>query len=132
MMSERGYADLVTRHFDAPANVGPLGGAPANVYMGAAGEREHGTRVCFEARIDAGRISEIAFQAYGCPHTIAACSLATERLARQPAAALAQFDPRELMSALEVPVEKTGRMLLVQDALHHCFRAWDNRRLAGD
>ena len=132
MMSERGYSDLVIRHFDAPANVGPLGDAVENVFTGAAGQREQGTRVSFEARIDAGRIEEIAFQAYGCPHIIAACSLATERLARQPAAALEQLDPRDLMRELEVPVEKTGRMLLVQDALHHCFRAWDNRRLAGN
>lgn len=132
MMSERGYADLVTRHFDAPANVGPLGGTAENVFTGTAGQREHGTRVCFEARIDAGRISEIVFQAYGCPHTIAACSLATQRLARQPAAALEHFDARDLMSELDVPVEKTGRMLLLQDALHQCFRAWDNRRLSGN
>lgn len=132
MTGERGYSDLVTRHFDAPANVGPLGGAADNVFTGSAGHREHGTRVCFEARIDAGRIQEIAFQAYGCPHTIAACSLATQRLAGQPAAALQEFDPQGVMSELQVPVEKTGRMLLVQDALHHCFRAWENRRLAGN
>jgi len=132
MTSERGYSDLVTRHFDAPANVGPLGGAADNVFTGAAGRRERGATVRFEARIDAGRIDEIAFQAYGCPHTVAACSLATQRLVRQPAAALENIDPQELMSELEVPVEKTGKMLLVQDALHHCFQAWENRRLAGN
>ncbi len=125
------YSERVVRHFDAPANVGPLDGDPATVFAGEAGEREHGTRLRFEARIEAERIAEIAFQAYGCPHTIAACSLATERLKGRPAGALARFDIDDLAQTLQVPIDKTARMLLVEDALHRCFRDWENRRLAG-
>lgn len=132
MTSEQPYSELVTRHFDAPENVGPLCGEPRNVFSGACGQREHGARVRFEARIEAGRVVGIAFQAYGCPHVIAACSLVTQRLTGRPATDLERFDIEELARALGVPVEKTGRMLLVQDALHHCFQAWENTRLAGN
>lgn len=131
MNSAEAYSELVERHFDAPVNIGPLDGDPATVFTGQAGQREHGARLRFEARIESGCIDAIVFQAYGCPHTIAACSLATERLQGQPAEALARFDIDALAQALQVPIEKTGRMLLVQDALHQCFRDWENRGLAG-
>ena len=126
------YSDLVARHFDAPGHVGPLDGDRANVFTGAAGRREGSLQVRFEARIEAGRIEAMAFQAYGCPHAIAACSLITERLTGRPALELECVDVRALMRELDVPVEKTGRILILQDALHDCFRAWDNRRLAGN
>lgn len=132
MMSARDYSDLVRLHFEEPVNVGPLCGDSGNMFTGEAGRREHGTEVRFQVRIENARIVEIAFQVYGCPHSVAACSLAAERLAQQPAQALDNFDVEDLAGTLEVPVEKTGRMLLVKDALHQCFRAWENRRLAGN
>lgn len=131
MTAGREYSDLVARHFDAPINAGTLDVAAENVFTGRAGDREHGTLICFDVRIDVDRVERITFLAYGCPHTIAACSLATERLTGQPAEALTGLDIDGLARELDVPVEKTGRMLLLQDALHQCFRAWDNRRLAG-
>ncbi len=126
------YSELVARHFDAPARVGPLDGDRSDVFTGAAGRREGGLQVRFEARIQAGRIEAMAFQAYGCPHAIAACSLTTERLTGRSAPELDCVDMQALMRELDVPVEKTGRILILQDALHDCFRAWDNRRLAGN
>ena len=126
------YSELVAGHFDAPAHVGPLDGDRSNVFTGAAGRREGSLQVCFEARIQAGRIDDMAFQAYGCPHAIAACSLVNVRLTGRSAPELECVDVRALIGELEVPVEKTGRLLILQDALHDCFRAWDNRRLAGN
>ena len=125
------YSELVAQHFVQPANLGPLAGGPENMFTGLAGDRAVGTQIEFQARIPAGAIDEITFRAFGCPHSIAACSLATERLTGQPAEALLKLAPRDLAEALEIPAEKTGRLLLVQDALHQCFIAWDNRRLAG-
>jgi NifU-like protein involved in Fe-S cluster formation len=132
MTSNEPYSGLVVRYFDEPAHVGPLSGERSHVFTGAAGRREAGLQVRFEVRIHADLIADIAFQAYGCPHTIAACSLITERLAGQTVAELHNVDMPALMRELEVPVEKTGRVLILQDALHDCFRAWENRRLAGN
>ena len=125
------YSALVDRHFAQPANLGPLPGDSQDVYTGIAGARASGIQVEFQARIAADQIEEIAFRAFGCPHSIAACSLATEWLTAQPAHALAKTRAAELAAALDVPPEKTGRLLVVEDALHQCFLAWDNRGLAG-
>lgn len=130
-MSGWPYSERVARYFVQPANLGPLAGNPENMFTGLAGDRAVGTQIEFQALIPAGTIDEIAFRAFGCPHSIAACSLATERLTGQPAEALMKLAPDDLARALDVPVEKTGRLLLVQDALHQCFIAWDNSRLGG-
>ncbi len=130
MSRDPSYSPAVERHFRHPANVGPLGGSRDNMFTGTAGRRDIGARVRFEARIQDGQISRIAFQAYGCPHTIAACSVAAQGLDGAPADALLRVDLDELIRALDVPVEKTGRLLIMQDALHDCFQAWENRGLA--
>jgi NifU-like protein involved in Fe-S cluster formation len=124
------YSALVTRHFDQPVKAGPLRGGHGTTCAGSAGRRALGAEIRFEARIEDDRIAEIVFRAYGCPHTIAACSLACERLEGAPVQALGELEPAELAAALAVPVDKTGRLLLVQDALHHCLQAWENSGLA--
>ncbi len=57
------------------------------------------------------------FEAYGCPHCIAAASWTTERLAGSRIEALAQWDWHPVAQALEIPAEKRGRMLILQDAV---------------
>ena len=117
------YSEAVRRYFDAPVNAGPL---PGHAARGEAGEREQGIHVVFWARVQDGRIEDISFQAFGCPHSIAACCLATERLRGQAAEAMLELAPESLAAPLEMPAEKMGRLLVIQDALRNCFRAWEN------
>lgn len=119
------YSEAVAKHFAEPANAGVLQGP--DVVAGGAGDRAQGAQVVFHARIINGRIDAIRFQAYGCPHTLAACSLVTERLEGGPAQALRELEPQDLAAPLDIPVEKTGRLLIIQDALRNCWAAWDNR-----
>jgi len=121
------YSKIVAEYYASPSNAGALPGHVDGVISGAAGDREHGTEVVFHLRVEEREIAEISFQAFGCPHTIAACSLATERLTGQPVNALVELTARSLAEALQAPVEKMGRMLLIEDALRNCFIAWDNR-----
>jgi len=132
MTVESPYSDLVLRYFDDPPCAGSLDAAQSDVFTGSAGTREAGLQVRFEAKIREGTIDAMAFQAYACPHIIAACSLIAERLGGQGVNELDRLDVGALMTELAIPVEKTGRLLIVQDALHDCLRAWDNRRLAGN
>ncbi len=117
------YSRAVRAYFDAPVNAGALAGSTLH---GEAGDREHGVHVVFWARVHEGRIQDISFQAFGCPHSIAACCLVTERLQGQPVQAMLALAPEDLAAELEVPVEKMGRLLVIQDALRNCFRAWEN------
>ena len=121
------YSQIVADYFARPVNAGTLSGNADSVISGVAGDRAQGTEVAFHLRVEDREIAEISFQAFGCPHTIAACSLATERLTGQPVDALVELTAKSLAMALEAPVEKMGRMLLLEDALRNCFIAWDNR-----
>jgi NifU-like protein involved in Fe-S cluster formation len=125
------YAAAVQCHFDRPANVGPLAvAAQGRCFRGEAGSLAAGTWVVFEADIRGGLVRRLAFQAFGCPHVIAACSRTTETLAGAQAGAMLAFDPEEVARDLEAPPEKLGRLLLIQDALRNCFRDWDTTQPA--
>ena len=64
------------------------------------------------------------FLAYGCPHTIAACSWMTEKLSGVPVGELVNFAPDWVTDELNIPVEKAGKLLILQDALRKCFDDW--------
>ena len=123
------YSSVVEQHFAQPRHAGTLTGNFETTLSGGAGQREHGTEVVFHIGLDDDLIGEIAFQAFGCPHTIAACSVLTERLTGRPMEALDDVSPDELAVCIDLPVEKTGRLLVIEDALRKCCAAWDNRRL---
>ena len=125
------YSAAVRRHFHEPSNAGAMAGAADGRVRGEAGSAAAGTRVVFWARIEDQRIVAMSFQALACPHVIAACSRTTELLSGQALAAARAFDPQLLMAELQIPPDKLGRLLIVEDALRNCFAAWDTTQLAG-
>ncbi len=72
----------------------------------------------------AGQLEAVKFLAYGCPHTIAACCRMTEKLAGARIGELLNFAPDWLTDELNIPVEKAGKLLILQDALRECFDGW--------
>lgn len=124
------YPDSVLARFDAPPHAGPLASGSGTVVTGRAGGVAEGIEAVFQVRVADGRIVAAAFYAYGCPYSIAACSLTAERLMGLEVNALRDFAPLSLAPELELPVEKRGRLLRIEDALRSCWRAWDNRGLA--
>ena len=124
------YLEAVLARFDAPPHAGPLAPGPGAVVQGRAGSVAEGIDVAFELRVAEGHIAAASFRALGCPHTIAACSLTADRLVGQDIRALRDFAPSGLALELDLPPEKRGRLLRIEDALRSCWRAWDNRGLA--
>jgi NifU-like protein involved in Fe-S cluster formation len=120
------YSSEVTTHFAAPRHAGLPADGPGTMVRGDGGGVEQGAWVVFQLRLDAGRIRALGWQAWGCPHTIAACSLTAETLSGCTRAELQAFDPLSLRERLDVPALKTGRLLIIQDALRKCLAAWDN------
>ncbi len=104
------YSDEVRRRFSEPRFAGTADGGKA---------RRSGQDVDIEvsAAVADGRLASVRFRAYGCPHTIAACDYACERLEGESPDALSGLAVDELMRSLSVPVEKTGRILMLEDAL---------------
>jgi hypothetical protein len=67
--------------------------------------------------VEDGVIREARVQVYGCPHTVAVCNLLAGRLPGRLPAAPAMGTPEEWRETVRVPIEKLGRMLIIEDAL---------------
>lgn len=120
------YSFEVERRFDSPAGAGNVDpGAPGIGVFGEAEDRSLNIWVRFEVQVHAGTIREARFRAYGCPHTIAAASLTAESLRGASTHALREFDVGALRRALNVPKEKLGKLLRIEDALRACAEQLD-------
>jgi cysteine desulfurase len=98
----------------------------ADVVQGEGGGEAAEAWVRFYARIAGGIVRDARFQARGCPHTLAVTAWLTGRLPQQALRGLSLGKPAEWAQALAVPVEKLGRLLMVEDALLACLRAGEN------
>lgn len=121
------YNELTRRYFESPANVGELSGAC--VFSGEAGNREQGVWVRFDLQAGTGTLLTARFLAFGCPHTIAIASWLASQAAGKPLeAALPERIP-DLRARFALPVEKMGRLLIIEDAwLAAAAAAIDYRR----
>ena len=108
------YNELTRRYFESAANAGELTGA--GVFRGAAGSRAQGTWVQFDLQINAGAVSAARFLAFGCPHTIAVCAWLAEQAVGRRVKPLLPESVQELRDRFAVPIEKTGRLLIIEDA----------------
>ncbi len=114
------YSELTRRYFDkAGAAAGVLSGAC--VGRGSAGSRRDGTWVQFDievAPVPAAqpRIVAARFLAFACPHTIAVAAWLAERSVGADCAAALPESVQALARHFTVPVEKLGRLLIVEDA----------------
>jgi len=106
-MSNRRYNEAIGRHFWRPAS--PRG----QVFSGMAGSVERGTVIDFWVGLSDKK--------YACPHIIAACSLMADHLEGQPAERLTDPGLPDVLKELEIPVEKAGKILILQDALRACY-----------
>ena len=97
----------------------PLSTGPGVQVAGEAIAVERGAWVRFDARVEAGRIAECVFRAWGCPHVLAAAAWVASEAPTRAIADSAPFDAARLTRELDAPAEKMGRMLVVEDA----FRA---------
>jgi cysteine desulfurase len=86
--------------------------------QGWAGSRREGAEVVFHLRFDAGgTVSDVRFQAYGCPHTLATAAWVAGQLRGRASTELVPSSPLEWATALAVPAPKLGRLLRIEDAL---------------
>lgn len=108
------YNEQTRRYFETAARAGVLSGPL--VYRGAAGNREHGTWVQFEVQTASGILKEARFLAFGCPHTIAVAAWVAEQVLGQPLTRRLPDSVQAISQQFAVPVEKLGRLLIVEDA----------------
>jgi cysteine desulfurase len=116
------YNVLTWQHFRRAAQVGVLAGD--GVRRGAAGSLAQGAWVQFDVQLAAQpavhgsteTVAAVRFQSFGCPHVIAIADwLAQMAVGREAAGSLPEA-VGALRARFDVPVEKMGRLLLVEDA----------------
>jgi cysteine desulfurase len=115
---------LARRYFDTLPGAGQFQNGEADVIEGEAGSVAQGTWVRFHLTAAHGIVKAALFQAYGCPHTLAVTAWVTEQLPGRPREALTPGQPSEWLAKLAVPVEKLGRLLIVEDALQATLSHW--------
>jgi NifU-like protein involved in Fe-S cluster formation len=108
------YSELTLRYFESAPGAGVLGGADA--FRGAAGSRGSGTWVQFDLQVNSGIIQAARFQAFGCPHTIAVAAWVVEQAVGRDLRSALPETVEELSQRFAVPIEKRGRLLVIEDA----------------
>jgi NifU-like protein involved in Fe-S cluster formation len=108
------YSDLTRHYFETPRHAGELSGP--GVFRGAAGNRDDGTWVQFDLQVASGILKDARFLAFGCPHTIAVSAWVAEQAVGAPMTHRLPHSVQALSERFTVPVEKLGRLLIVEDA----------------
>lgn len=117
MIGNEPYNKVVRDCFENPDHAGDLQGEYAQVLTSEVMESEQGARIVLSAGIADGMIAQMCFRAWGCPHVIAAAEMLCRDRENGPVSGLSAIDANGMMEQLSVPVEKTGKILLLEDAL---------------
>ena len=110
-MSADPYSARVRELFESPQHAGALEGA-LNVTVD-----DQGIRISLFASVDQGKVSALRFLAWGCPHVIAAAEEFCASFEEKSVSELLEFSASDLMQSLSVPVQKSGRILVLEDAV---------------
>lgn len=104
------YSDRVRALFGALQHAGDATGPRVDLSRG-------GQRVQLSCALDGGRIRALRFRAFACPHLLAALEEFCDEFEGRPVADLRQYEVGPTLEKLAVPVAKTGRILLLEDAI---------------
>ena len=116
------YSTEVRQRFDAPSRAQEISQDVGDVVEGTAEDRSLSVWVRFQVRIEAGTIRQIRYRVFGGPHAVAAAESIAEALEGKPVDALLGIDAEAIALRLDVPREKFGVLLRMEDALAACHR----------
>jgi cysteine desulfurase len=123
-------AVVVAREIGRLRALSPAAEAAAGAHEGSAtvsgeaGGPGKETWVRFHLRTEGDTVKEARVQAFGCPHTLDVAGWLCQELRGRGRGALLPGGPREWALARSVPVEKLGRLLVIEDALRECLLHW--------
>ena len=116
------YSSEVRRRFGSQLEAAELQDDLPGLVAGEAQDRALNVWVRFQVEVRGDRIEAARFRVFGCPHTVAAVSWAAEWLQGREVRSLTQLDVRGIAHRFDVPIEKLGKLLTVEDALLACWR----------
>ena len=115
------YSPAVQRHFAAPERARELQRGATGLVAGEAEDRTLHVWVRFQLQVVEDVVAAAGFQAFGCPHTVAAASLVADWLEGRSIAAARAIDVKTVCAELDVPTEKLGKLLRIEDAVAACW-----------
>lgn len=110
----------------SPASPTPLWSEGATV-SGEAGAAGQDTWIRFHLLVVDDVVKDARFQAYGCPHTLEVAAWMADSLPGRNRRSLQPGTPADWAANHGIPVEKLGRLLVVEDAVQACLRRWPER-----
>ena len=110
------YNARVRAYFKNPLHAAPGSASDGQVFEARVCEPGAGARIFLRAVADNGVLTRVCFRVFGCPHLIAAAEACCERFEGGLVNQLSEFSVSDIMQTLGVPIEKTGRILLLEDA----------------
>jgi NifU-like protein involved in Fe-S cluster formation len=116
------YSSAVQRHFTAPRRARELQAGVPGLVAGEAEDRTLQVWVRFQLVVVEDVVASAGFQVFGCPHTVAAASVVADWLEGQAVEAARKLDVKAVCAELEVPTEKVGKLLRIEDAVAACWR----------
>lgn len=99
-------------------------GEAGTVVSGEAGGPGDETWVRFHLLIEGGTVKDARVQVFGCPHTLDVAGWLCQELRGRTRAALPPGRPADWAASRAVPVERLGRLLVIEDALRACLLQW--------
>lgn len=115
-VSQFEYSPEVLRRFSHPTFAGSLAQQPG-AFAAEAGSRRAGASVRLWVLPNDGRAERVQFEAYGCPHFVAAADMLAEWCQGRKFNELDQWNWLTVQNTLQVPQSKRGRLLILENAL---------------
>jgi nitrogen fixation NifU-like protein len=120
------YGEAVLEHFRSPQNAGHFPAGTAGVSAGAAGSRRHGREIRLELKLGRDeRIEACRYRVYGCPATVALCSVLSTRLPGMSLEEAGKVSGVTLAEELKLPAPKRDAALLLEDALRAALEGYN-------
>lgn len=108
----------------APHDAAAREGAGIHHVTGQAGEQAGGTCVHFDLLVRGALVERATFTAYGCPDTLEVANWVAGAMSGRALPDVLPGDPATWLAKFGVPVEKLGRLLVVEDAVRACSENW--------
>ena len=123
------YNELVRSLFKNPLHAKDIPDKLGKPYKVVAQESKNGSKIVLTAVIKEENILALRFRVFGCPFLIAAAEFCCNQCEGKHNKEVENIDILHLIQILEVPTEKIGVILLLQDALESLKLALDKNKI---
>jgi NifU-like protein involved in Fe-S cluster formation len=122
------YNELVRSLFENPLHAKDIPEKLGKPYKVVTQESKNGPKIVLTAVIKEENILALRFRVFGCPFLIAAAEFCCNQCEGKHNKEVENIDILHLIQILEVPTEKIGVILLLQDALESLKLALNNEK----